>query len=39
LAPEQAKLSDIQVRMINGTAKDALDYDEQFGKGLKVIAG
>jgi len=31
-------LSDIQVRMINGTAKDALDYDEQSGKGLKVIA-
>jgi len=31
-------LSDIQVRMINGTAKDALDYAEQSGKGLKVIA-
>lgn len=30
-------LSDIEVRMINGTAKDALDYAEQ-GKGLKVIA-
>lgn len=31
-------LSDIDVRMINGTAKDALDYAEQSGKGLKVIA-
>lgn len=31
-------LSDIDVRMINGTAKDALDYSEQSGKGLKVIA-
>lgn len=31
-------LSDIEVRMINGTAKDALDYDEQSGRGLKVIA-
>lgn len=31
-------LSDIEVRMINGTAKDALDYSEQEGKGLKVIA-
>ncbi len=31
-------LSDIEVRMINGTAKDALDYDEQSSKGLKVIA-
>lgn len=31
-------LSDIEVRMINGTAKDALDYAEQEGKGLKVIA-
>ena len=31
-------LSDIEVRMINGTAKDALDYAEQSGKGLKVIA-
>lgn len=31
-------LSDIEVRMINGTAKDALNYDEQSGKGLKVIA-
>lgn len=31
-------LSDIEVRMINGTAKDALDYSEQHPKGLKVIA-
>lgn len=31
-------LSDIQVRMINGTAKDALDYSEHEGAGLKVIA-
>lgn len=31
-------LSDIDVRMINGTAKDALDYAEQRPKGLKVIA-
>jgi hypothetical protein len=31
-------LSDIQVRMINGTAKDALDYAEHGEKGLKVIA-
>ena len=31
-------VSDIQVRMINGTAKDALDYSEQDGIGLKVIA-
>jgi hypothetical protein len=31
-------LADIEVRMINGTAKDALDYDEQRIKGLKVIA-
>ena len=31
-------LSDIEVRMINGTAKDALDYAERQGKGLKVIA-
>lgn len=28
---------DIEVRMINGTAKDALDYADN-GKGLKVIA-
>jgi hypothetical protein len=31
-------VDDIQVRMINGTAKDALDYAEQQGVGLKVIA-
>ena len=31
-------LSNIDVRMINGTAKDALDYSEREGKGLKVIA-
>lgn len=31
-------LSDIVVRSINGTAKDALDYSENQGKGLKVIA-
>jgi hypothetical protein len=31
-------VSDIHVRMINGTAKDALDYPEHAGAGLKVIA-
>lgn len=31
-------LADIDVRMINGTAKDSLDYAEQGTKGLKVIA-
>lgn len=31
-------ISDIQTRIINGTAKDALDYEEQKEKGLKVIA-
>ncbi|PHV09383.1 endonuclease [Janthinobacterium sp. BJB412] len=31
-------LADIDVRMINGTAKDALDYSEQRPKGLKIIA-
>lgn len=31
-------LADMQVRMVNGHAKDALDYAEQQGKGLKVIA-
>lgn len=31
-------VSDTQVRMINGTAKDALDYADQQGVGLKVIA-
>lgn len=31
-------LSDIRVREINGTAKDSLDYAENDGTGLKVIA-
>ncbi len=31
-------LLDIDVRPINGTAKDALDYSENQEKGLKVIA-
>lgn len=31
-------LSDIRVREINGTAKDALDYSENENTGLKVIA-
>ena len=31
-------LSDIRVRQINGTAKDALDYADNEGSGLKVIA-
>lgn len=31
-------LADIEVRMINGTAKDALDYELNKSKGLKVIA-
>lgn len=31
-------VADIQVRMINGTAKDALDYTENESTGLKVIA-
>lgn len=31
-------VADIQVRMINGTAKDALDYAENHETGLKVIA-
>jgi len=30
--------SDIKVRMINGTAKDTLDYANHEGVGLKVIA-
>ena len=30
--------ADVQVRMINGTAKDALDYSERDGVPLKVIA-
>lgn len=31
-------VDDIQVKMINGTAKDALDYADHDGLGLKVIA-
>jgi hypothetical protein len=31
-------VADIQVRMINGKVKDALDYVEHQGTGLKVIA-
>lgn len=31
-------VSDIDVRVINGTAKDALDYTENEERGLKVIA-
>jgi hypothetical protein len=31
-------LADIDVRMINGTAKDALDYEQNKSRGLKVIA-
>ncbi len=31
-------IADIEVRMINGTAKDALDYADTGGVGLKVIA-
>lgn len=31
-------VADIQVRMINGTAKDALDYEDNQETGLKVIA-
>ena len=31
-------LNDIDVRTINGTAKDALDYEQNKEKGLKVIA-
>lgn len=31
-------LADIEVRMINGTAKDALDYADHAARGLKVIA-
>jgi hypothetical protein len=36
LLPDVA--ADIQVRTVNGTAKDALDYVEHAGTGLKVIA-
>jgi hypothetical protein len=31
-------IADIDVRTINGKAKDALDYEEQADRGLKVIA-
>ena len=31
-------IEDVQIRMINGTAKDALDYVEHQETGLKVIA-
>lgn len=31
-------LDDLEVRMINGTAKDALDYEQNKEQGLKVIA-
>ena len=31
-------IADIDIRMINGTAKDALDYAERKETGLKVIA-
>jgi hypothetical protein len=31
-------VSELEVRMINGTAKDALNYAEHEGVGLKVIA-
>ncbi len=31
-------VQDIETRMINGTAKDALEYEEQKATGLKVIA-
>lgn len=31
-------LDDIEVRMINGTAKDTLDYEQNKDRGLKVIA-
>ncbi len=31
-------VSDVQVRQINGTSKDALDYADQKGLGLRVIA-
>lgn len=33
-----ATLADIEVRTINGSAKDALDYEENDATGLKVIA-
>ena len=33
-----AAVADIEVRMINGAAGDTLDYADQKGPGLKVIA-
>lgn len=38
LAVLPSVLSDINVRIINGTAKDALDYNENQDSGLKIIA-
>lgn len=38
LATLRDVIADIEVRMINGTAKDALDYSDSGGVGLKVIA-
>lgn len=38
LAALPDSIADIQVKMVNGTAKDALDYVEHDSKGLKVIA-
>ena len=38
LAAIKLTISDVDVRMINGTAKDALDYADQGTRGLKVIA-
>lgn len=38
LAVFPSVISDIEIRMINGTAKDALDYTEHESTGLKVIA-
>jgi hypothetical protein len=38
LASVNDVIDDVEVRMINGTAKDALDYVEHQGSGLKVIA-
>ena len=34
----QEVLADIQIRMINGEAKDVLDYSEHEKKGLKIVA-
>jgi hypothetical protein len=38
LAALPDSIADIEVRMINGTAKDVLDYASHKGIGLKVIA-